>query len=313
MAKHSIYYVFTLPPISGGHFVALEHIAALNAMGFDAKAYYVGPPDGFAKFTVPAVRAGAPLNPGDVIVVGEDHKPLLKELKTLQCIKILHHQAFFYTFAGFDSIADLTGYPFARVMVPSRFSADRLKALGVTHPISRVRPAVPDYFTPSPKQLRIAFAPHKRMIEASFLRGYFGARVPEYAHVPWVPLINMSRADCARAMADACVYAALPLLESLGLMSLEAMASGCHVVGYTGQGGSEYATPENGDWITEGDHDAFVERLRDALKLFESGAPNPMIDAGRTTAAGFSRTGFESQLRDTWLAIMGNRAELYRN
>jgi len=313
MAKHSIYYVFTLPPISGGHFVALEHIAALNAFGFDAKAYYVGPPEGFAKFTVPAVRAGAPLNPGDVIVVGEDHKALLKELRNLACIKVLHHQAFFYTFAGFDSIADLAGYPFARVMVPSSFSADRLKALGVTQPISRVRPAVPDYFTPGTKQLRIAFAPHKRMIEAGFLRGYFGARVPEYAHVPWVPLINMSRADCARAMRDCAVYAALPVLESLGLMSLEAMASGCHVVGYTGQGGTEYATPENGDWIAEGDHDAFVEKLRDALKLFESGTPNPKIEAGRASAQQFNKAVFEKELRAAWDSILGENAQLYKN
>jgi len=313
MAKHSIYYVFTLPPVSGGHFVALEHIAALNAMGFDAKAYYVGPPDGFAKFTVPAVRAGAPLNPGDVIVVGEDHKALLKELKTLQCVKVLHHQAFFYTFAGFDGIADLTGYPFARVMVPSSFSAQRLKALGVTQPISRVRPAVPDYFQPGTKQLRIAFAPHKRMIEATFLRGYFGAKVPEYAHVPWVPLISMSRADCARAMSDCAVYAALPLLESLGLMSLEAMASGCHVVGYTGQGGSEYATPENGDWIAEGDHDAFVGKLRDALTLFESGAANPKAAAGHASAQQFNTDVFEKELREAWDLILGGNADRYRH
>jgi glycosyltransferase involved in cell wall biosynthesis len=313
MAKHSIYYVFTLPPVSGGHFVALEHIAALNRMGFDAKAYYVGPPDGFAKFTVPAVRAGAPLNPGDVIVVGEDHKALLKELKNLQCVKVLHHQAFFYTFAGFDSIADLTRYPFALVMVPSSFSADRLKALGVTQPISRVRPAVPDYFQPGAKQLRIAFAPHKRMIEATFLRGYFGAKVPEYAHVHWVPLINMSRVDCARAMADCAVYAALPVLESLGLMSLEAMASGCHVVGYTGQGGSEYATPDNGDWIAEGDHDAYVEKLRDALKLFESGATNPKIAAGRASAQQFNTSVFENELRAAWDSILGENAQLYKS
>lgn len=313
MAKNSIYYVFTLPPVSGGHFVALEHIAALSAMGFNAKVYYVGAPDGFAQFTVPAVRAGAPLLPDDVIVVGEDHKALLKELKNLSCIKVLHHQAFFYTFAGFDSISDLTAYPFARVIVASDFAATRLKALGVAYPVSRVRPAVPQAFAPGAKRLQIAYAPHKRPIEANFLRGYFGARAPEYAHVPWVPLVNMSRADCARGMGQSAIYAALPLLESLGLMSLEAMASGCHVVGYTGQGGSEYATPANGDWIADGDHDAFVEKLRDACKLYESAQPDPKIAAGRATAAQFSRAGFESELREAWLAVMGDRAELYRN
>jgi hypothetical protein len=187
MAKNTIYYVFTLPPVSGGHFVSLEHIAALNAMGFNAKVYYVGAPDGFANFTLPAVRAGAPLLSDDIVVVGEDHKPLLKELRDLSCIKILHHQAFFYTFAGFDSIAELATYPLTRVIVPSDFSAQRLKAIGVPQPIKRVRPAVPDYFAPGEKRLQIAFGPHKRRIEALFLKVYFQARVPEYAHVPWVP------------------------------------------------------------------------------------------------------------------------------
>lgn len=313
MAKNSIYFVFTLPPVSGGHFVALEHIAALNAMGLNAKVYYVGAPEGFSNFTVPAVRAGAPLLADDIIVVGEDHKALLKELKNLSCIKVLHHQAFFYTFAGFDSITDLASYPFARIIVASDFCATRLKALGVTHAISRVRPAVPEFFASGEKRLQIAYAPHKRPIEANFLRGYFSARFPEYAHVPWIPLINLSRADCAKVMGESAVYAALPLLESLGLMNLEAMTSSCHVVGYTGHGGSEYVTPQNGDWIADGDHDDFVEKLRDACRLYESKQANPKIEAGRATAAQFSRAGFESELRDAWTAIMGGRADLYKH
>lgn len=313
MAKNSIYYVFTLPPVSGGHFVALEHIAALNAMGFSAMVYYVGAPEGFDKFTVPAVRAGAPLLPDDIIVVGEDHKALLKDLRNIASIKVLHNQNPYYTFSGFDSAADLASYPLARIIVPSDFCAERLKAMGVPQPISRVRPAVPDYFAASEKRLQIAYSPRKRMIEALFLKSYFGGRVPEYAHVPWVALNNMSRQDCAAAMAQSVIYAALPHLESLGLMNLEAMAGGCHVVGYTGHGGAEYATPQNGDWIADGDHDGFVEKLQGACKLYESGQSNPRITAGRATAALFSRAGFESELRDAWLAILGDRAELYRN
>ena len=144
MAKNTIYYVFTLPPVSGGHFVSLEHIAALNAMGSNAKVYYVGAPDGFAKFTVPAVRAGAPLLPDDIIVVGEDHKPLLQQLKSMSCIRVLHNQNPYYTFAGFDSVADLISYPLARVIVPSTFCADRLKAMGMTQPISRAPSMIAD-------------------------------------------------------------------------------------------------------------------------------------------------------------------------
>lgn len=313
MAQHSIYFTFTLPPVSGGHFVALEQIAALNKMGFDAKVYYIGAPDGFDKFPVPAVRAGAPLSADDVIVVGEDHKNLLRDLKNLTSIKVLHNQNPYYTFVGFDSAADLAAYPFAAAIVPSDFCAAQMKAMGVTHAIHRVRPAVPEYFAPDAKKMQIAFAPRKRQIEALYLKGYFGARVPEHAHVPWVPLINISRRDCATAMNQSAIFAALPHLESLGLTSLEAMAAGCHVVGYTGHGGAEYAMSGNGDWIAEGDHEAFVEKLRDACRLFESGQLNPKVEAGRATAAAFSRDGFESELGAAWNAILGTRAALYRN
>jgi len=311
MGQNSIYFTFTLPPTRGGHFVALEHIAALIAMGFNAKAYYLGPPDGFGQFSVPVVQAGSPMLPDDVVVVGEHHKNLLQELKPLPCIKVLHHQAFFYTFNGFDSIAELNAYPFRHILVASDYCAGRLKDLGVRHAISRVRPALPGYFMPGEKRLQIAFAPGKRFIEAQFLKGYFQAKAPEFAHVPWIPLIEMSRQDCAGIMGQSAVFATLPLLESLGLTALEAMAADCHVVGYTGHGGAEYATPQNGDWIAEGDHDGFVAKLRQACALF--GSDNPKLAAGRATAAQFSRAGFERELAEAWNAILGDRAPRYRN
>jgi len=171
--------------------------------------------------------------------------------------------------------------------------------------------ALPGYFMPGEKKLQIAFAPGKRFIEAQFLKGYFQAKAPEFAHVPWIPLIEMSRQDCAGIMGQSAVFATLPLLESLGLTALEAMAADCHVVGYTGHGGAEYATPQNGDWIAEGDHDGFVAKLRQACALF--GSDNPKLAAGRATAAQFSRAGFERELAGAWNAILGESAPRYRN
>ena len=196
--------------------------------------------------------------------------------------------------------------------MPSDFCAAKLAELGVTAPITRVRPALPDYFQPGPKQLQIAFSPRKRLHEAVFLKEYFCDQAPEYADVPWRSLTNVSRQEAAAIMGQSPVYVALPMLESLGLMSLEAMASGCHVVGYTGLGGAEYATPENADWIAEGDHQGFVAKMRAALQLHESGTPDPKLEAGRKTAAQFTRETFEKELKAAWLAIMGEDASRYR-
>lgn len=301
-----------MPPLSGGHFVALEHITALNRLGLEAKAYYVGSPEGFHKFSVPVVRAGAPILANDIVVVGEDHHKLLQELRNVACKKILHHQAFFYTFSGFGSIAELNAYPFSHILVASDYCANRLKDVGVKHPISRIHPAVPAYFQPGEKRLQIAFTPRKRMIEAQFLKGYFQAKAPEFAHVPWIPIMNISRQECAHIMGQSAIFAALPMLESLGLTSLEAMAAGCHVVGYTGHGGSEYANDQNGDWVAEGDHDGFVEALRAACLLFQSGQNNPKISAGSLAVANFTDLVFEHDLRQAWTTILGSTEPFYR-
>jgi len=51
-----------------------------------------------------------------------------------------------------------------------------------------------------------------------------------------VAIAKHATPGCAKVMAQSAIYGAFPLLEGLGLMSLEAMTSGCHVVGYVGGG-----------------------------------------------------------------------------
>jgi glycosyltransferase involved in cell wall biosynthesis len=47
----------------------------------------------------------------------------------------------------------------------------------------------------------------------------------------------------------------------------EAMASGCIVVGYTGTGGLEYATPQNGFWFSPEQ----MEEVTDTIALASGG------------------------------------------
>ena len=310
MARNTIYYGFSLPPVTGGDFVSLDHIAGLIRMGFDAKAFYGASDHGHSQFPVPVARLGTQFQPDDIMVLGENHS--FAAASAIPARKVMHNQNPYMTFYGIASVAELNAYPLAHILVSSDFGAACLRQMGVTKSIHRIRPALPDYFAPKPKKLQIAYAPGKREMEANFLKGYFRAVVPDYAHVPWIALSGLTRQACAAAMAESAVYAALPLLESLGLMSLEAMASGCHVVGYTGHGGTEYATPENGDWIVDGDHAAFAAALGAACRQFELGAASPKIEAGRLTAARFNQTGFDNELAAAWTSILGDKAGLYR-
>jgi hypothetical protein len=306
-----IYYVFAAPPCTGGDYIAVQHIAALNRMGFNARAFYSSRDEGWRQFTVPVALPGPPLGERDVFAAGEDQKVIFQGLLNAPCIKVMHNQNPFYTFDGFADVAAVNAYPFKHILLISDFCGEVLQKLGVKHPMTRVRPPVPEFFKSKTKKFQIAYSPYKRGSEGTFLSALFKVRFPEYAHVPWVPLTRMSREMTAGIMGETAVYAGLPWLESLGLMNLEAMASGCHVVGYIGHGGAEYVTPDNGDWIADGDHEAFVEKLGDACRLFESGQENPRIAAGFATAANFSQENFQSNLRDAWTIILGANLPQY--
>ena len=52
----------------------------------------------------------------------------------------------------------------------------------------------------------------------------------------------------ARVFGESALFLSLSRFESLGLTTLEALASGCIVAGFTGFGGRDYATACNGWW-----------------------------------------------------------------
>jgi glycosyltransferase involved in cell wall biosynthesis len=109
------------------------------------------------------------------------------------------------------------------------------------------------------------------------------------------------------------VYASFAELESLGLMSLEAMQSGCIVVGYRGQGGSEYATEDNGYWIDDGDVDSFVDQLATVLSMISDSEVASRVQKGIETAQRFNISSFERDLITTWRAILGNDELAFRH
>jgi hypothetical protein len=76
-------------------------------------------------------------------------------------------------------------------------------------------------------------------------------------------------------------------------------------VGFHGEGGREYATPQNGDWFDEGRYVEIVDTLAarlDALAAGETFAERRA--AAMSTAAQFSRARFEAELRAAWEAIL---------
>jgi glycosyltransferase involved in cell wall biosynthesis len=319
----SIYYVGYLPPKTGGEMVNLQHVAALHAAGLRAVALVNA---GFAPDDVPAdlvlpievLQPGKVFSSDDVIVVPEYYREAIAHFTTQPCRAVLHVQGPFLLFRGLKSVAELNALPWLGVLTCSHFCAETLAAMGLRVRAAVVRPPVLPVFCKSAqgdasKKLQIAYMPEKRPKEAPVVQAIFQARYPEWARVPWVPIANVSRAECARLLAESAVFASFSCLEGLGLPPLEAMASGCAVAGFDGHGGREYATPENGLWVPEGDHAGFADALARALADCSAAsagggmAHGARLAAGRATAASFSQARFTAELLAAWRGLLGDR------
>src|SRR5882672_2072883 len=74
-------------------------------------------------------------------------------------------------------------------------------------------------------------------------------------------------------------------------LPLEAMASGCIVVGFHGYGGLEYATPENGFWFPSDHLEEVVDALARVIADLEHGTAHliAMREAGMTSIGHYTR------------------------
>src|SRR6202012_1510982 len=124
MAKNIIYYGFSLPPVTGGDFVSIDHIAGLNRLGFDARAFYGASDGGYTQFHVPVARLGTVFQPDDIMVLGENHS--FAAARAIPAIKVMHNQNPYLTFFGIESVAALNAYPLSHILVSSDFGGERL-------------------------------------------------------------------------------------------------------------------------------------------------------------------------------------------
>lgn len=308
-----IFYVTQGVHLTGGQLVNLDHVAALRRLGYDARLLFVRDEADFTPQFPPGLASPWQLGvrglaADDVVVVGEIFGVGALAVMETPARKVLHNQGPYYTFAAFLDVPSIRGWGCEAMIFPSRFAADQVASFGWTGPSHVVRPALDPVFaaTSGSRQLRIAATNNRRPQEWRLIRGVLRSLRPDLADVPWFEIKGLTRPQVAQAMASSELFLALGLLEGLGLPPLEAMATGALVVGFTGGGGVEYATPENGDWFAEGAHVQIAETLARRIDQFRAGETfEARRAAGRATAAEFSQPAFEAQLAAAWAAIAG--------
>lgn len=279
MSGRVLYASFATPHLSGGVDVHLRHIALLRAAGVEASLWLPAP-------EVPAWMGEVPVVSGPTLEIGAEDVVLYPEAPVVPGVdpapgarKVVFNQNHFYTYATWDAPASAyPGWdPAPSVWTVSRESVAVIAALHPDLAVHRVpAPVDPDLFGPAEVQRGVALLPKKRPHEGRLLERLLEAD-PRTAGEPVGVIADLTRTEVVRTLAEARVFVSLSHTDSFGLPVVEAMLSGCLVVGYDGGGGAElFEAP--GAWrVPEQRPLLVVDRVAEVLArgdLAELGAAN---------------------------------------
>ena len=304
-----VYYSFPAGDVQGGQKMIFRHVETLRELGFDAVCWMnsTARQPTWMQHRAPVV-IDTPPQPDDVIVLPDDAPNALRSAASFPQKVVVFTQNP-YTLGAFG-VPAIDTFPAER---PPAFIAvaPRLAELARRiYPQARAElvPCFADerIFQPGPlRQLAICHSPRKRAREATFIQNVFRKLHDNPTTIPWRGVQDAAETDVAKVFGASELFLSLSRLESVGMTPLEAMACGCICAGFTGVGGQEYATAENGFWAPEEDCEAAVEQLAAAVDLVRTGGPalQRMRDAGRATAEAWSYARFRVALEEAWMRL----------
>lgn len=121
-----------------------------------------------------------------------------------------------------------------------------------------------------------------------------------------LPIENMNEQQVAQCMKQSAIFLSFNINEGFGMPPAEAMACGCIVVGYTGQGGNEIFNSEFSYPIPDRNVQEYVKTLEKVIKAFNVN-PELFVEKGKKASefilTNYSMTVEEQDIISTWKAI----------
>lgn len=300
------YLLLTNAEVTGGQKMILRHVEALVELGFNAVCIAADERASFRWFEHRApIESVEQIRSDDIIVVPDDGVPALGmagERAGRSVVLCQSAPANLAVSGGLDAIARHPQRLATFISVGPGHSAI-LQRLFPWASIETIRCFADErLFRPGEKQFTGAYVPRKRLHEAKAIRVLTRQLFPAAAELGWHRVEKASEAQVAGVFSTASVHLSLSRLESVGLTTLEAMASGCVCAGFTGIGGRQYTTSDNGFWVEDEDCLAAADALAQAISLVRAGgAPlRRCVDAAAATAQQWSYALFRQDLEAAW-------------
>ncbi|MGY3604063.1 MULTISPECIES: glycosyltransferase [unclassified Bradyrhizobium] len=176
------------------------------------------------------------------------------------------------------------------VLVVSQDNAEVLRRTFPGTPIRRLRLGIDSRLYHPPqisKRRRLVYMPRKRREDAAAVLAQLKLRG---ALNGWdvVAIDGRDEAETAELLRTARLFLSFSFREGFGLPPLEALASGCIVVGYHGFGGREYFQPPFAIAVEDGDIDAFVRTVEATIHSIDA-------DSRRADSLGAAASRFVSE------------------
>jgi glycosyltransferase involved in cell wall biosynthesis len=297
---------FPTAQITGGIKMAFRHVELLRAMGIDATVYSPKGVPAWFQTDAALVSTQNPLwDSGNLVVFPEVlNGPLAQAAQApITAAKALLCQNQYFAFSELIPKFTYQQLNFVKLMTVSEIAKGFLERVFAPARFTVLPVWVDDrLFVARDKELRIAVVPRKLQGHYELIRQIFVTKYPRLRHIPWDIIIDKPEAEVAETLGRAAIFLSLSHMESVGLVPLEAMASGCVVIGFHGHGGLEYATEANGIWTRPDDLEATADALAQAVIGIDAAETRwrDLRSAGTATAARFSKEALAQALRATF-------------
>jgi hypothetical protein len=275
----TIYYICRdWPKPAGGERVLYRHVDILNAAGIEAFILHDKPGFRLTWFdneTAVRYSEDTEIDPANDYVVYPE--TFGREINKYQVRKVVFNQNIFATWANY-SLDEFPAYLNDDVLGVMCVSDDSRRGLGYAfpglHPVRIHVSILPIFQYHQEKKLKLAYMPRRGGSDVHSVLSIIASRGNADG---WevVAIDGMTLEQVAHEFEDTAIFLASGAQEGCPMPPMEAIASGCFVVGYSGYGGEEYFGPAHCYGVMAGDIIQFASTLEQVMSWCKMGKVYP--------------------------------------